>query len=142
MFNIKNIKIFDQPFKMFIIDDFINEKIFIKLREKIIIRVVKFLEKKTDVGFRHELVERYDNSKKKGEIIVSGGGGHSGKHNSIENMYDLFKDVDSTFKEFFSQFTQKRINKKFYRLLVPFSFQNFISFRPLKIHEENSDLSI
>ncbi|MDB3974588.1 hypothetical protein N9430_00055 [Candidatus Pelagibacter sp.] len=140
MFNINNIKIFNQPYRMFIIDDFINEKFFIKLREQVITRVVTCLEKKNE-KLRHETVERYDASKKKGEIIVSGGGGQSDKYNSIENMYDLFND-DDHFKEFFSRLTNTSINKKFYRLLVPFSFQNFISFRPLKIHEEESNLSI
>ena len=101
MFNINNIKIFNQPYRMFIIDDFINEKFFIKLREQVIMRVVTCLEKKNE-KLRHETVERYDASKKKGEIIVSGGGGQSDKYNSIENMYDLFND-DDHFKEFFSR---------------------------------------
>ena len=126
---------------MFIIDDFINEKFFIKLREEVITRVNKCLEEKNE-KFRHEMLERYDTSKKIGEIIVSGGGGHRDKNDSIENMYTVFEDKDYHFKEFFSKLINPSINKKFYRLLVPFSFQNLISFRPLKIHKEKSNLSI
>ena len=140
MFNINNIKIFNKPYRMFILDDFINEKFFIKLREQVIKRVIKCLEKKNK-KLRYETVERYDTSKKKGEIIVSGGGGQRDEYDSIENMYNLFNE-DYHFKEFFSEFTNTAINKKFYRLLVPFSFQNFISFRPLKIHKEKSNISI
>tara|TARA_A100001011_G_scaffold253181_1_gene261460 strand:- start:65 stop:934 length:870 start_codon:yes stop_codon:yes gene_type:complete len=142
MFRFDKKYLINKPFKAFIIDDFIINDVYLKLSKQVNSSIKDFLlGKNNNNTFRTETVERYDTSKEKGKLIVSGGGGQNDKFNSTDNIIRTLNKDGCQIKDITSQLS-KQIQKKIYRLLIPFSLFNLASLKPLKIHNENSKLSI
>ncbi len=142
MFNFEKKYIINKPFKAFIIDDFIKNDVYLKLSKQVNSSIKDFLlGKNNNSTFRTDDIQRYDASKEKGKVIVSGGGGQSDKYNSTENIINILNKDGCPMEDIVIELS-KQIQKKIYRLLIPFSLFNLASLKPLKIHNENSKLSI
>jgi len=135
MINFKNLTVYRSPFSHFLIDDFLDVKIYQDLEKQVRAMFDNF----NDLEQGHlESPDRYDKSKKRGNNLVFGGGGENNE--TTQHIIEASKRFNGPINEIIKEIFSEKIQNKIYRLLRPVNLFDLGSIRPIKLHDETKKI--
>lgn len=137
--NLKNYTFSNRPFNFFYSDNFLSKNDFKYINSSVNGLFSKYFIDPNQKIIKDEIPERFIKSKKKGKLLVVGG--NASKFNSLEMIANAINSNNKRINDMLDLLKKPKLQKKFYRILIPFKFNDLISLKPFKLHNENSKLN-
>lgn len=137
MFNLNNIKFSSSPFEWFVLDNAINKEAFTEIQDEVK-TIFDNISKIDSASFEDAAL--YDTSFPAGRANVIGGGSTFDRH-AAKMVLNETKN-GGALEKLCNEFLDVNLQKSLYRLLIPVSFFDLSSLRPVKIHPEEHKMTI